>query len=86
MEKETENKTEEKTEMKGTAAWFCEVKGYGFIMVDGKEYFVHFSDIQVDGFKTLYEGEKVLFQPEKDKQGRNKATNVRKIIKNPKRS
>lgn len=88
MEKETENKTEEKTEMKGTAAWFSEGKGYGFIIgEDGNQYFVHFTEIKMDkDFKMLYEGEKVEFKPAKDDQGRSKAINVRKIIKNPKRS
>ena len=82
-----ENKAEENKaggKMTGTAAWFSEAKGYGFIIgEDGEQYFVHFSEIKLDGFKILYEGQKVEFEPEKDRRGRNKATNVR-IIARPK--
>lgn len=87
-EKEEPKKEQEKEEakenskIKGTAAWFAEDKGYGFIIgEDTKEYFCHFSQIQMEGFKTLYEGEKVEFEPAKDEQGRDKATNVVKIVK-----
>lgn len=49
----------------GTVKWFSSKKGYGFIeMPNGKrDIFVHFSEIQVDGFKTLQEGQKVSFIP-----------------------
>ena len=47
----------------GTVKWFDAKKGYGFISdtatEDSKDYFVHFSEIQVEGFKTLEEGQKV---------------------------
>ena len=50
----------------GTVKWFDAKKGYGFISdtaTDGsKDYFVHFSEIQTDGFKTLAEGQKVEFE------------------------
>ena len=50
----------------GTVKWFDAKKGYGFIYdtaTDGsKDYFVHFSEIQTDGFKTLEEGQKVEFE------------------------
>ena len=46
----------------GTVKWFNETKGYGFIaQEDGPDVFVHFSAIQVDGFKTLTDGQKVEF-------------------------
>jgi CspA family cold shock protein len=46
----------------GTVKWFNEGKGYGFIESDGKDLFVHFSEIQGDGFKTLSEGQSVEFE------------------------
>ncbi len=50
----------------GIVKWFDAKKGYGFISdtaTDGsKDYFVHFSEIQIDGFKTLEEGQKVEFE------------------------
>ena len=47
----------------GTVKWFNESKGYGFIQSeDDKDLFVHFSEIQGDGFKTLVEGQSVEFE------------------------
>ena len=47
----------------GTVKWFSNEKGYGFIeREDGEDLFVHFSEIQIDGFKTLTEGQKVAFE------------------------
>ena len=47
---------------KGTVKWFNNQKGYGFITAeDGKDVFVHFSALQMDGFKVLDEGEEVEF-------------------------
>ena len=44
--------------MKGTVKWFNAKKGFGFISdEDGKDVFVHFSALQMDGFKVLDEGE-----------------------------
>ena len=48
--------------IKGTVKWFNQQKGFGFIQSDGKDYFVHFSAIQANGFKTLKEGDIVLFK------------------------
>ena len=47
---------------KGTVKWFNPEKGYGFIsQKDGEDLFVHFSEIKMDGFKTLDEGAAVQF-------------------------
>jgi len=47
----------------GTVKWFNEAKGFGFITPEsgGKDLFVHFSEIQGSGFKTLTEGQRVQF-------------------------
>ncbi len=46
---------------KGTVKWFNAEKGFGFITSEeGKDLFVHFSEIQKEGFKTLEEGEQVF--------------------------
>ncbi len=46
----------------GKVKWFNEKKGYGFIEQEGgKDVFVHYEAIQMDGFKTLKEGESVSF-------------------------
>ena len=47
----------------GTVKWFNEGKGYGFIEAEnGTDLFVHFSEIQGEGFKTLTEGQAVEFE------------------------
>ena len=47
---------------KGTVKWFNNQKGYGFITAeDGKDVFVHFSGLNMEGFKTLEEGAAVKF-------------------------
>lgn len=46
----------------GTVKWFNDDKGYGFIAVDGHDdIFVHWSKINIDGFKTLDDGQHVEF-------------------------
>ncbi|HEY6332308.1 MAG TPA: cold-shock protein [Blastocatellia bacterium] len=46
----------------GTVKWFNATKGYGFIMREnGEDIFVHYSAIQVEGYKTLAEGQRVEF-------------------------
>ena len=64
----------------GVVKWFNSSKGYGFITNDenGEDVFVHFSAIQVDGFKTLEEGQKVTFDVESDPKDSRKlrAVNV----------
>jgi CspA family cold shock protein len=48
----------------GTVKWFNGDKGFGFISVDGggKDVFVHFSEIQSDGFRSLEENQRVEFE------------------------
>ena len=64
----------------GIVKWFNPDKGYGFIADDegGNDVFVHFSAIQIDGFKTLSEGQKVTFETEPDPKNSDKlrAANV----------
>lgn len=64
----------------GTVKWFNSEKGFGFIANDdgGDDVFVHFSSIQIDGFKTLAEGQKVVFDTEQDPRnnGKTRAINV----------
>ena len=46
-----------------TVKWFNAEKGYGFLTTDaGEDVFVHFSAIQIDGYKTLNEGQRVSFE------------------------
>jgi CspA family cold shock protein len=63
----------------GTVKWFNPDKGYGFVTrEDGDDLFVHFSEIQMDGFKTLQEGQEVTFDVTTGQNGKLQASNVRK--------
>lgn len=54
----------------GKVKWFNETKGYGFVTTDsGNDIFVHFSEIQGEGFKTLAEGDAVSFEIEEGPKG-----------------
>lgn len=53
----------------GFVKWFNEEKGFGFISSDNKEYFVHYKEIQREGFKTLKEQDKVTFEPANGPKG-----------------
>ena len=50
--------------MLGTVKWFNQEKGYGFVEVDGtdRDVFLHYSAIEVDGFKTLEQDQRVEFE------------------------
>jgi CspA family cold shock protein len=63
----------------GTVKWFNADKGYGFIAVDGgRDVFVHFSSIQMDGYRSLEEGQRVEFDVEQSDRG-PQATAVRAV-------
>ena len=65
----------------GTVKWFNDAKGYGFITPEdgGKDLFVHYSQINSAGFKTLAEGAKVEFESREGTKG-PEATNVMAVV------
>lgn len=70
----------------GVVDWFDPQKGWGFINwekdgVKQKDMFVHFSDINCEGYKTLYKAQRVSFEIGTNKNGEPKAINVL-VLKN----
>ena len=64
----------------GIVKWFNPEKGYRFISQDqGEDLFVHFSEIKMDGFKTLDEGQRVSFEVTTGQNGKLQASNVVKL-------
>jgi CspA family cold shock protein len=64
----------------GTVKWFNAEKGFGFIATDGgADVFVHYSAIQMDGFRSLEEGDRVEFETTAGRDGRSQADAVRRI-------
>ena len=62
----------------GTVKWFDDRKGFGFIeQEDGTDIFVHYTNIEGTGFRSLNEGERVTFDVEQGKKGPT-ATNVKR--------
>ena len=62
----------------GTVKWFNAKKGYGFISdEEGKDVFVHFSALNMDGFKELKDGERVEFEVVEGEKGPQAANVVR---------
>jgi len=63
----------------GVVKWFSAAKGYGFIKQEnGQDLFVHFSSINMQGFRTLQEGDRVSFEIEETDRG-PQAKNVTKL-------
>jgi CspA family cold shock protein len=62
----------------GTVKWFNDAKGFGFVTPDdgGVDLFAHFSAIDMGGFKSLKEGQKVSFEITKGPKG-NQASSIR---------
>ena len=67
----------------GYVKWFDAKKGYGFISVDGQEdIFVHFSNVEMDGFRKLDQGDEVEFEIKESKEGKGpEALNVKIVSK-----
>jgi cold shock protein len=66
----------------GTVKWFNATKGYGFIGRDdegGEDVFVHFSSIQMEGYRALKQGQKVEFEIEQGPKGLQ-AANVTAVL------
>lgn len=63
---------------KGTVKWFNNAKGYGFIGPDdgSKDLFVHYSAVQLQGYKALHEGQKVEYEVAQGEKG-PQAANVK---------
>ncbi len=70
----------------GTVKWFNDAKGYGFITPEdgGEDLFAHFSAIQMNGFKTLKEGQKVSFEVTQGPKGKQ-ASNIQAALISPAR-
>jgi CspA family cold shock protein len=63
----------------GVVKWFSNEKGYGFIsQSDGEDVFVHFSAIEIDGYKSLTQGQEVEFEVTEGPKGKQ-AANVRPV-------
>jgi CspA family cold shock protein len=68
--RESNHNKEDGVLAEGTVKWFSDKKGYGFIeRNDGSDVFVHHSSIDMPGFRTLSEGEKVSFELEESDRG-----------------
>jgi cold shock protein len=65
----------------GTVKWFNDAKGFGFITPDGggEDLFAHFSAINMNGFKSLKEGQKVSFEIGAGNNGKTRANNIQSV-------
>ena len=71
---------EKRVMAEGSVKWFSDRKGFGFVAPDdgSADVFVHFSDVQGDGYKTLAENDKVTFEVQEGEKG-PRAVNVTKV-------
>ena len=70
---------------RGTVKWFNDVKGYGFITDEnGNDVFVHYSNIRMEGRKSLNQNDIVEFEIGEGTTGRTQAVNVKRISNNKK--
>ena len=62
----------------GTVKFFNETKGYGFIQPDdgGQDSFVHITDVERAGLRTLNRDQKVSYEVEQDQRGKSRAVNI----------
>jgi cold shock protein len=76
----TNNRDQGESMATGTVKWFNDAKGYGFITPDdgSEDLFAHFSAINMSGFKTLKEGQKVSFDVVQGPKGKQ-ASNIQKV-------
>ncbi|MBL8530918.1 MAG: cold-shock protein [Hyphomonadaceae bacterium] len=65
----------------GTVKFFNTAKGFGFITPEqgGKDVFVHISAVERAGLRGLVDGQKIGFELERDRQGRDSATNLQAV-------
>lgn len=63
----------------GTVKWFNDAKGFGFVVGPDKELFVHYSQIEMEGRRTLLAGQQVEFNEGIGPTGKTQAENVRVI-------
>ncbi len=65
----------------GTVKWFNDAKGFGFIEPDGggADVFAHFSAVQMEGFRTLKQGSKVVYELVQGPKG-DLAQNIRPLV------
>lgn len=75
-----EGRDKERIVATGTVKWFSDQKGYGFVSPDdgGDDLFVHHSNIQADGYRSLTEGQAVEYEAGQGRKG-PEATNVRPL-------
>ena len=73
--------------MTGTVKWFNAKKGFGFISSDeGNDVFVHFSALNMEGFKVLDEGDKVEFEVVPSRLGTTRVASCRALFRSRKDS